>query len=408
MSSGTWTRTGASVANFGPDTIYSNTAPTGYFFAAGGNGDFAPGSINFDEGNIPGSTNTNYAGGRDEYRVNCVSIGYCDFGTATSGWRISFYSSYDPCTFDASPSETMDFTGAPANGCWIVDIDLTGGAEICLAADGGDGFDDLLDLDSFGWSWRYIGASGFNDQAGFMVAGDPLSTDPNYVAGAPPVDGTSTIFGPASLCSPDSATGLQTTDEWYLEDPVTAANSACYFFGGYTNINSCGGPAVPFASWYLELQADTCGCFCPGGTQSGCSSNPNSTGVNSSMLIAGSASIASDDVTLVALVPTNSLAFFITSQNPGFVATPGGSAGNLCLGAGIGRFQDLAMDSGPAGVVELSTLLGQWSVTSIPGPSGTYAAVAGGRAYFQCWHRDVGPSGPTSNFTDGTVITWQP
>ncbi len=406
VATGTWTRAASAVANFGPDTIYSNTALSGYYPSAGGNGGFAPGSINTDEGNVPSSMNTNNPGNRDEYNVNCVEIGYCDFSIASSGWEISFYTSYTPCTFDPTPDQTLNTGVAPSNGCWIISLDLSGGAEFCLGADGGDGFDDDQDLDTFGWSFRYTGAGA--GLAGFMSAGDPLATDPNWVTGIDPIDGTNTYFGPPSLCSPDLASGLQTSDFWYLEDLVITTNSNCYFFGGYSNNNGCGGPSTPYASYYIELQADLASCVACFCGQAGCLSNPNSTGVNSTMVVTGSSSIAADDVTLTASIPADSFGFFITAQTQGFIPNPGGSEGNICLGANVGRFQSLAADSGPAGIVEISTSLGQWSVNSIPQASGRYAAQVGGTAYFQCWHRDASPSGPTSNFTDSTFITWTP
>jgi hypothetical protein len=406
VSTGTWTRTGGAVANFGPDTIYSNTAGSGYFSPDGGNGAFAPGSTNYDEGNVPSSFNTNNAGNRDEYNVNCIEIGYCDLGTATSGWELSFYSSYTPCSVNTMPDATIDTGPAPAGGCWLVALDLSGGNEICLSADGGDGFDDVVDLDTFGWSFRYTGTGA--GLAGFLIAGDPASTDPNYIPGGLPVDGTGTYFGPPSLCANGSTTGLLTRNFWWLEDP-TGMDSNCYFFGTYSNNNGCGGPITnPYASWYMEIQADTGPCNSVFSQSNGCASNPNSTGVNSSMVVSGSPSVAADSVTLTATVTANSFGFFITSQDVGFVANPGGSQGNICLGANIGRFQNLAALSDGAGMIEISTTAGQWTLNNIPQGSGPYMAQVGGTAHFQCWHRDTDPMGmPSSNFTDGVVVTWQ-
>jgi hypothetical protein len=416
VSTGTWTRSSSAVAGFGPDTIYSNTAESGYFSSAGGNGDYAPGSTNYDEGNVPSSSNTNNPGNRDEYSVNCVEIGYCDFGTASSGWELGFYSSYSPCTFDSTPDTTVRTGALPSGGCWTMTLDLSGGAEFCLAADGGNGFDDDQELDAFGWSFRYTGDAGTADEAGFLLAGDPQSTDPNYIAGVDPVDGTNTYFGPASLCSADAATGLQTQDFWFLQDPNDpnpggpGGTSNCYWFGGYGNNQGCGGPLRrEFASWHLELQADVGPCNGCGSGSCGnpCLSNPNSTGVNSTMTVTGSTSIAADDVTLTATVPPNVYGFFITAQTPGFTPNPGGSQGNLCLGADIGRFQELIGLSDGAGQLSISTATGQWSVSSIPQGSGPYAAQVGAPIHFQCWHRDAGPmSQPTSNLTDSVTITW--
>ncbi|MEM8713045.1 MAG: hypothetical protein AAGG01_19020 [Planctomycetota bacterium] len=403
VSTGTWTRGLAASAGFGPDVIYSNTAPSGYFSSAGGSGGFGSGGTNYDEGIVPGSMNANNPGNRDEYQVNCVEIGYCDMGApGTSAWEIGFYNSYAPCEGASTADSLVLIAGLPAaGGCWQMSIDLTGGGEFCLSADGGNGFDDVLELDTFGWSFRYAGTSGV--EAGFLLSGDPINTDPSGAA----FDGTNTYYGPPSLCSPDQATGLLTQDQWYLDDPVNNMNDGCYFFGGYRNINGCGGPARPLSSWYLELSADTGPCLgCV--TSCFCLSNPNSTGANSTMTISGSLSVAANDVTLTATIPPSSFGFFLTSQTADFVANPAGSAGNLCLGGAIGRFQQLAASSGASGIISISTVAGQWSLASIPQSPGTYAAVAGGDAYFQLWHRDTSPAGPTSNFTDGVVVTWLP
>ena len=189
VATGSWTRTGGAAANFGPDVIYSNTAPSGYFSSAGGAGGFAPGSTNFDEGMIPGLTNPDHNANRSAYNVNCVEIGYCDINAAgTGGWELSFYGSYAPCSFNPTPDATIQATALPAGGCWTVAFDLSGGSEFCLEADGANGgFSGSTDLDSFGWSYRYIG-TGAGAAAGFLLAGDPESTDPNFIIGGLPVD----------------------------------------------------------------------------------------------------------------------------------------------------------------------------------------------------------------------------
>ncbi len=407
VASGTWTRTGAGSANFGPDTVYSNTAPSGYFSSAGGAGGFAPGATNFDEGVLPTTGNAGANADRDEYLINCVSIGYCDEGApGTSGWELSFYSEYTPCTFEPSFDGRFTVAGLPAGGCWMMDFDLTG-QEFCIEGDGGDGFDNDPELDSFGWSYRYAGTDGTMG-AGFMMAGDPQSTEPNWVPGTAPSGGTNTYFGVPSLCGPSEATGFFTVDSWWVEDPVNPSDSNCYWFGGYVNGNPCSGllPGI-FASWHLELQADTSDCSSLDiSSPSGCLSNPSSTGINSTMVATGSSSVVENNVTLTATIPVNSFGFFITATTPGFIANPGGSSGNICLGSDVGRFQQLAMSSGATGQVVISTTLGQWSLSSIPSASGPYAAVPGTSAYFQCWTRDANSHGPTSNFTDGCVVQW--
>ncbi len=403
LATGTWTRTGGAIASFGPDVVYSNTAFSGYFSSAGGVGGFAPGSTNYDTGNLPTTQNLNNPGDRDRYYVNGFQIGYCDLGApGTSGWEVSFYDAYTVCEGPALASASFNLQGMPAGGCWTVTIDLDQAQVWPFMGDGGNGFDDDTDLDTFGWSYRYTGSDG-TAEAGFQLAGDPSSTDPNFVPGGPPVDGTNTYFGPASLCSPTAASGLLTDDAFYLEDPTTLLSN-CYWFGGYSNSAGCGAVFNPYSSWSFEIYAGPE----PGGGGIGCLSNPNSTGVNSTLVATGSLSVAADAFTLTASVPPGVSGYFLTSQTPGFVPNPAGSAGNLCLGADIGRFQNLVANSGAAGILTITTTNQSWSLASIPQGSGPYAATPGMSTYFQCWHRDMGASGPLNNFSDGVAVTWEP
>ncbi|MEM6567929.1 MAG: hypothetical protein AAF957_05935 [Planctomycetota bacterium] len=414
-ATGTWSRPSATTSALnGIDVIYSNTAQAGYFTTAGSSGGFAPGSTNFDEGGIPGTTNGDTfpnAPDRDEYRVNGFQIGYCDFGPPlSSGWEISFYSSHVPCTLPSGPAGTVTVTGLPAGGgCWVIDIDLTGGEEFNLAADGGaaaPGWDNDPNMDSFGWGFAYAGSSP-GTMAGFQLAGDPMNTDPGFIA-LPPRAGTNTYFGPPSSCGPDIATGYLTADLWWLEDPATT-NTGCYFFGGYTNSNGCGGPqGNPYASFQIEIRAEA---DAPKFGTIYCNSNPNSTGSNTGIVLFGSSTAADDDVMLIATdVPAGAFGFFFTSQDQGFVANPGGSEGNLCLGGAIGRFvapgQVKAADID--GLITLDTNLGEWTLTELPTPLPplSYPAVTGLTSNFQLWHRDAMGGTTVSNFSDGISVTW--
>ncbi len=371
----------------------------------GGAGGFAPGSTNFDEGGIPtGFNSNNPLADRDDYTVNCMEIGYCDLnGAGTSGWEISFYNDYAPCTFNGAPDSTTLLTGLPANGCWTLTIDLSGGREFCLAGDGG-GLGSASVTRTFGWSYRYAGTDG-SQPAGFMLAGNPAATDPTFVLGGLPMDGTETYYGPASLC-PGAATGLLTNNFWFLEDP-TGTNSNCYYLGTYPSAPSCSG-FPPYASFLLKLQAESDPCSESPPPTPYCVSNPAFNGVNAIIDFDGTLSAANDQVTMTAHVPSHSLGYFITSRTQGFTATPRGSAGNLCLGGNIGRFVGPGQikDSGASGTISLDTTAGEWSLASIPTSTGTYAALLGTESYFQLWFRD--PSAATiSNFSDAYAVRWE-
>jgi len=65
----------------------------------------------------------------------------------------------------------------------------------------------------------------------------------------------------------------------------------------------------------------------------------NSTGSPGRIRGVGSASVATNNLTLVAEnLPQNSFGFFLTSRTQGYLAQPGGSMGVLCVLGGIGRY----------------------------------------------------------------------
>ena len=86
------------------------------------------------------------------------------------------------------------------------------------------------------------------------MAGDPANTDPSFIPGGTPIDGTNTYYGVPSLCTvTNEATGLETRDLFWVED-TTAAGTGCFFFGGYSDFNGCGGlQANSYASFTLSL-----------------------------------------------------------------------------------------------------------------------------------------------------------
>lgn len=126
---------------------------------------------------------------------------------------------------------------------------------------------------------------------------------------------------------------------------------------------------------------------------------PNSTGQPSEIGARGSIVIADHDFIVRAeRLPQSVFGYFLTSRTPGFVANPGGSAGNLCLGGTIGRFSQNVLSSGTAGSFELAVDLGE-----LPLPTGTVGAMPGESWHFQAWHRD----GVSSNFTDAVAVQFE-
>ena len=135
-----------------------------------------------------------------------------------------------------------------------------------------------------------------------------------------------------------------------------------------------------------------------------CTANANSTGAAASMAASGSTVLASNDLVLEANgLPNNSFGFFLASQTQGFVANPGGSQGNLCLGGAIGRYvgPGQIQNAGTTGMIAIAM-----DNTQVPQPTGFVTVGSGDSWNFQAWYRDAVGGSATSNFTDGIEITF--
>ncbi|MCP3919567.1 MAG: hypothetical protein GY711_28870 [bacterium] len=128
---------------------------------------------------------------------------------------------------------------------------------------------------------------------------------------------------------------------------------------------------------------------------------PNSTGQSASIRAVGSNIVALSALRLSAVdLPQDQFGYFLGSMNDGFVAGPGGSNGNLCLGHQIGRFVSQVGNSGSLGAISIE-------VDPLVVPVTPPRAILPGETWrFQCWFRDIEVA-PTSNFTDGVWIEWQ-
>lgn len=131
-----------------------------------------------------------------------------------------------------------------------------------------------------------------------------------------------------------------------------------------------------------------------------CPPNPNSTGLGATISGQGTTSVAANDVTLVASdVPPFQFGIFLNSEMVG--ASIPVASGNLCLSGAIGRY------FGPGQIRQADangTFSLQLDLTQTPTPTQFVSIASGETWYFQAWFRDVGPAGPTANFTDGIEI----
>ncbi|MEM6571822.1 MAG: hypothetical protein AAF957_25635 [Planctomycetota bacterium] len=132
--------------------------------------------------------------------------------------------------------------------------------------------------------------------------------------------------------------------------------------------------------------------------------NLNSRGLPATICAFGSDVAADNDVTVaVDWIAPNAFGYFLVSAVQDFVAFPGGSQGNICLGNPVGRFigPNEIQNSGAGGFFTL-----QLDLTSIPQPNGFISIQSGETWNFQAWYRDANP-GATSNFTDALAVTFQ-
>lgn len=138
------------------------------------------------------------------------------------------------------------------------------------------------------------------------------------------------------------------------------------------------------------------------GAQS-CAALGNASGGVATIGALGSTTVAANDLRLrCSGMPRFAFGFFLVSRTLGFAAHPGGSAGNLCLGGAIGRYQQQVQSSGAAGLIELTV-----DLTALPQPTGPIAAIAGETWHFSTWFRDVtAMGGATSNFSDVVSVAF--
>jgi len=131
-----------------------------------------------------------------------------------------------------------------------------------------------------------------------------------------------------------------------------------------------------------------------------CAANSNSTGTAARATAHGDDTVVANALVLRAThLPAQSAGYFLVSRAAGFVAHPGGSQGNLCLQAPIGRFVGQVQSSGVGGTFEVPI-----DLSALPLPTGHVPAQAGETWHFQAWYRDANPA-VTSNFTNGLSVT---
>jgi hypothetical protein len=149
------------------------------------------------------------------------------------------------------------------------------------------------------------------------------------------------------------------------------------------------------AAYVIDLEASV-GIYCSPGT-------PNATTLPASISHSGSLALADNNFTLHAVdLPQNQTGYFLNSRGIDYVARPGGSSGDLCLGGSepIGRHNRAweVRNSGSGGSVSLTLDLNDLPYLQ--------AATVGETWNFQCWFRNPGGTGG-SNFSDAISVRFE-
>ena len=224
--------------------VYNNSSTLGFFLPSSG------GNTIIDEGQIPSTSSGGFA---DSYLISSFPVSYIT-NVPTVDFQINFWENGLACGELATlgtPTAEFTLTGLPGsttgmNMAFQVDIDLTGGMEFTMLADGngvgGDGDGDL-----FSWSYKVLGQDPVaGDTTGFFIASDPA----NCATGAGLFEDTG--IGCDGL---GSGSGIGTLDLFRIDIDGTDPDG-CFFFGGYDPTSM---PPVLFASFFMELETSMTG-----------------------------------------------------------------------------------------------------------------------------------------------------
>ncbi|MCY2959999.1 MAG: hypothetical protein NTY35_07515 [Planctomycetota bacterium] len=394
LATGTWTRR-AQQATLGPDVLYENTCPSGYYSALSG-------FTYVDEGRIPSPSAPPPVGCSTYYRVDGFTFSYCtdqtpsSFGTYTH----RFYADHPACSpvLGITPTATIALNGLPSSAagaltCWTVTIDLTGagGGSFVLTADGDGQYTGGTTADRFAWGMT---STAPGTQTGPVIAGNPAVC----------AEGAGTYF----TGNPGPGTGLGNRDSFRITDLSGGPAYGCAFFGGN-----------PFAGFELRLYGTACEPFLPqtafcagdGGpthTQCPCGNNSsvgdavgclNSLGKGGKLRVFGNASLANDTVVLLGSDMTNAACLYFqgTLRHNGGAGTVFGD-GLRCAGGAVSR---------------LGTKLNGAGASQYPSPGDASISVMGavtmpGTRTYQGWYRNNAafctPAG--FNLTNGIEFAW--
>ena len=449
VATGTWTRRAPTAAIVGTDVIYNNTAHTGFWFSGGIELETQPFEI-WDFARLPLHPGVP---GSSSYNISAIEFSYCLEDDSSAGelqMAFTLARQRPPCQPDpgvcgmtryivnympgADPA--LSAQGLPT--CWTITLDLSGGGEFCIPADGDGVFDQDLDLDSMAMAISFdpFAHGGYlgSVAVGPVVAGDRSWTTKAGLEWTPTGGGGGgTVYEPNEICVPTqparNSSGLDNGDGWWISDrPAQALPPGCYTLGGYSNGLGCNadgdfdGVMTPPASFYAVLYEDPgnlAECLCaPSRFRHFCyPAIPNSTAAPA-VLTASLDPNAGSGVHLdVSSGPEGEFGYLVVGSNPETSNPLWVSAGLFCLstspGDWIGRYNIDSENRNSIGVFDSQgdflNLFGTSStgfgfdIPAVLPQVGNPTIQAGQTYHFQTWFRDNCGVG-CSNFSNGVSV----
>ena len=287
------------------------------------------------------------------------------------------------CAATANSQSNVDTQGDVPTGCtsdWVVSVTATND-------------DDRRTFSGFGLTQIDLGAPGASIRS--TVTGGGYGNLTGTSMATPQVTGAIALLH--SVASPEFALFRDA-------DPAAAALEIKRILIDTVDVRpTLDGFTVSGGRMNLEAAADEAVAFGAAGVNYCGPAIANSSGLSAEITFAGSNEVALNDFALAASsLPPFSPTLLLVSRDESFVVTPGGRAGNLCLGGDIGRFVNQVVGATGAGTASIDI-----DLTAIPQPLGAVSVAAGDTWRFQAWYRDTIFGFPISNFTDGLAVFFE-
>ncbi len=308
--------------------------------------------------------------------------------TGTSGDRCTTLPN-DLASFPASspvPAGAMSITSVELIGfthTWVGDI------KVVLRDPNGDGYNLISRLNAdtmgctgagdssdFGGDYTFVSAGGGGDLLAEAVAGGGADVIPS---------GSYDQFYGVWV---DGSAGVFNTDLGSI--PVTPGTWELFIYDG------AGGDLGTLDSWSMTTS---------GLAEHVCDGELNSTGAAASFSVAGSTSVATDDLVLnVSNLPVGSFGFFVVGDACDNAPMAGGGMGTVCIGGDVRRgVGNAIVSSGMGSTVSLAADLANIPTSGFGNPSGV-AATPGQRLFIQYWYRDFVGGMATSNLSNALLV----